>query len=121
MADRTVAPHQDSQLRTSVVQSQEDSFVQAGSVEVPGNGLPCPTVQLQFLGVRCVGVGLSQDVPIPVFIKGVLQRVPMGQQALSREQRVAATQELQAGIAQWLRLTHKPTTCFASSKKLSVY
>lgn len=67
-----------SQLRTSVVQGQEDSFVEAGSVEVPRNWLPCPAVQLQLLWVRSVGVGLSQDVTIAVFIKGVLQRIAMG-------------------------------------------
>lgn len=79
-----------SKLCTSVVQRQEDPFVQAGSVEVPRNGFSCPTVQLQLLWVWRVGVGLSQDVPIPVFIEGVLQGVTVGRQALRRKQRVAA-------------------------------
>lgn len=92
----------DSRLCTSVMQGQEHSFIQAGSVQIPRNWFSCPTVQLQLFWVGCVGVRLGQDVAIPVLVEGVLQRVSMRGQALSRKQRVTETQKLHAGISQVL-------------------
>lgn len=68
---------------TSVVQRQQDSFIQAGSVQIPRDWFSCPTVQLQLLRVGGVGVRLGQDVAIAVLVEGVLQGVPVGGQALS--------------------------------------
>ena len=75
---------------TSVMQGQQDSLVQTGSVQVSRNGLPCPAVQLQFLRVRCMGVRFGQDVAVPVLVEGVLQGVAVGRQTLGRKERVAA-------------------------------
>lgn len=70
------------ELRTSVMQGQQDSFIQAGSVQIPRDWFSCPAVQLQLLRVGCMGVGLGQDVAIAVLVEGVLQGVPVGGQAL---------------------------------------
>lgn len=73
------------------MQGQQDSLVQAGSVQVPRNGLPRPAVQLQLLWVRRVGVWFRQDVAVAVLVEGVLQGVPMGGQTLGRKEWVAAS------------------------------
>lgn len=86
-------PAEINQLCTSVMQCQEDPFIQAGSVQIPRDWFSCPTVQLQLFWVGCVGVRLGQDVAIAVLVERVLQRVPMVGQALSRKQRVTETQK----------------------------
>lgn len=78
---------------TSIVQGKQHSLIKARSVQVSGNGLPRPAVQLQLLWVRRVRVGLGQDVAIAVFVKRVLERVAVRRQALCCKQRVTGEQE----------------------------
>ena len=76
--------------QTSVVQRQQHPLVQAGPVEVPGDGLAGPAVQLQLLRVGRVRVRLCQDVAVAVLVEGVLQGVAMRGETLSREQGITA-------------------------------
>lgn len=91
------------------MQCQEDSLIQAGSVQVPRNWFSCPTVQLQLFRVGGVGVRLGQDVAIAVLVEGVLQGVPVRGQALSCEQRVTGTHKHHAGISRGWHLSPQDT------------
>lgn len=58
--------------RTPVVQRQQHALVQTRPVQVAGDRLAGPAVQLQLIGVRGVRIRFRQDVAVPVFVKGVL-------------------------------------------------
>lgn len=80
-------------LSTSVVQGQQHPLIQTGPVQISGDRFASPAVQLKLFWVWGMGVWFGQDVTVPVFIKGVLQRVTMRRQTLGWEQRVAAMRE----------------------------
>lgn len=62
-------------LGTSVVQGQQHLLIQTGPVQISRDWLASPAVQLKLFWVWGMGVWFCQDVTVPVFIKGMLQRV----------------------------------------------
>lgn len=75
------------------MQGEQHSLIETRSVQVSGDGLSRPAVQLQLLWVGCVWVWLGQDVAIAVFVKRVLKRIAVRRQALCCKQRVTGDQE----------------------------
>lgn len=67
---------------TPIMQGEQHSLIETCSVQISGDGFSCPAVQLKLFWVRCVGVWLSQDVTIAVFVKRVLKRIAVRRQAL---------------------------------------